>query len=81
MRPDRVSICRSDGSGEGSGVIHPNIQRGPYGVRDRHRHPVMAVERQGQFVPGAEGTGRMLWYKQHKWGDEGEYIDRRNNEK
>lgn len=36
MRPDCVSICRSDGSGEGTGVIHPNIQRGPYGVRDRH---------------------------------------------
>lgn len=44
MRPDCVSICRSDGSREGTGVIHPNIQRGPYGVRDRHRHPVRAVD-------------------------------------
>lgn len=57
MRPDCVSICRSDGSGEGIGVIHPNIQRGPYGVRD----PVMATERKWQLSWGH----RAYWWE--KW--------------
>ena len=69
MRPDCVSICRSDGGGEGTGVMYPNIERGPYGVRDRHRHPVTAVERQRSFVPKAEGTGLMLWCQQHNGRD------------
>lgn len=35
MRLESVAICRSDGVGEGIGIKHSNIQRGPYGVKDR----------------------------------------------
>lgn len=68
-------------SGKGNGVTNPNIQRGPYGVRDGHRHPAKAVERQSQCVPGAGGTGLMVWYQQHKWSDEAENMQGRNEGK
>lgn len=55
MRPDHVSICRSDGRGGGTGVI--NIQRSPYGVRDRHRHPVMAVRGNDSLCQGLRAQG------------------------
>lgn len=50
MENENVSICRSDGRGWGTGVI--NTQRSPYGVRDRHRHPVMAVRGNDSLCQG-----------------------------
>lgn len=69
-KPDCLSICRSENSGGGIGVMYPNIERGPYGVTDRLRHPVRADER--WFVLGAQVAGFVSCNQWSKWRNKGE---------